>query len=126
MIKTKQELISEPGSIWAIPKYSPKPGEFPFRYELRDGGVHYDNRAILVANVQLEAIVPEGIDLYSMALETLSVQEKEAMRVYTEAMMRIAEVRKSLLLLDAPKEAPAEGEYIPAPKATIKQDDIPF
>jgi len=126
MIKTKQELISEPGSIWALPKYSPKPGEFPFRYELRDGAVHYDNRAILVANVQLEAIVPEGIDLYSMALETLSVQEKEAMRIYTESMMRIAEVRKTLLLLDAPKEAPAEGEYIPASTSFPYKNDIPF
>jgi len=126
VIKTKQEVVKAEGSIWALPKYAPKLGEFPFRYELRDGTCHYDNRAILVTEVELCAVIPEGVDLYSRALETLTVQENEAMRVYSEAMMRIAEVRKSLLLLDAPKAAPVEGEYIPAPVVPKIDNDIPF
>jgi hypothetical protein len=125
MIKTKQEPITVEGSIWAMPKHNPPVGEFPFSYELKDGVYHWSNSAILVAKVTLSAIVPGGIDLYQMALDTLTHKENEAMRVYSETMMNIAAVRKSLLLLDAPKAAPAEGEYIPAP-VTKRDDDIPF
>jgi hypothetical protein len=123
MIKTKQELVTVEGSIWATPKYNPEKGEFPFQYELKDGVHHWSNNAILVAKVQLSALVPEGIDLYQMAMETLTHKENEAMRVYSEAMMNIAAVRKTLLLLNAPTPAPAEGEYIPAPSLDVPADD---
>lgn len=126
MIKTKQEVVTCEGSIWAIPKHNPPVGEFPFQYELKDGVYHWSNSAILVAKVQLSAIIPEGIDLYHMAMETLTHKENEAMKTYSETMMNIAAIRKSLLLLDSPKPAPAEGEYIPAPKVRVDDDDIPF
>jgi len=124
VIKTKPELVVAEGSIWAVPKSNPEPGEFPFKYELKDGHYHWSNSAILVQKVALSASVPGGIDLYQMAMETLTHKENEAMRVYSETMTQIAAIRKSMLLLDSPKPAPVEGEYIPAPNTDA--DGIPY
>lgn len=56
--------------------------------------------------VELSAEVPEGIDLFSRAIETVSVKEAEALKQYNDAMAQLAEMRKSLLLLAAPAPEP--------------------
>jgi hypothetical protein len=127
MIKTKQEVVSIQGSIWALPSHNVKPGEFPFHYELQSGEHHWNGSAIMVTKVTLSAVVPEGVDLYEMDMETLTHRENEAMRVYSEAMTNISNIRKSMLLLNAPTPAPIDGEYIPAPVISkTGDDDIPF
>lgn len=111
MIKTTKTTVTKKGGLWAVPKYEIKPGEFPFNYELSDSAsYHWNNRAILVQEVELSAEVPEGIDLFSRAIETVSVKEAEALKQYNEAMAALAEMRKSLLLLAAPAPEP-EGTY---------------
>lgn len=111
MIKTTKATVTKKGGLWAVPKYEIKPGEFPFNYELSDSAsYHWNNRAILVQEVELSAEVPEGIDLFSRAIETVSVKEAEALKQYNEAMAQLAEMRKSLLLLAAPTPEP-EGTY---------------
>lgn len=109
MIKTSKTTVEKKGGIWALPKHEPKPGEFPFTYELSDSATyHWRNNAILVGEVTLSAEVPEGIDLFARAVETVSVKEAEALRQYNDTMRQLAEMRKSLLLLSAPEPA---GEY---------------
>lgn len=110
MIKTTKTTVEKKGGIWALPKYEPKPGEFPLTYELSDSATyHWRNNAILVSEVTITAEVPEGVDLFARAVETVSVKEAEALRQYNDTMRQLAEMRKSLLLLSAP--APAESEY---------------
>ena len=107
MIKTTKATVTKNGGLWAVPKYEIKPGEFPFNYELSDSAsYHWNNRAILVQEVELSAEVPEGIDLFSRAIETVSAREAEALKQYNETMNQLAEMRKSLLLLAAPAPEP--------------------
>lgn len=116
MIKTSKTTVEKKGGIWALPKHEPKPGEFPFTYELSDSATyHWRNNAILVGEVTLSAEVPEGIDLFARAVETVSVKEAEALRQYNDTMRQLAEMRQSLLLLSAP--APAEYDVILAEEA---------
>ena len=111
MIKTSKTTVEKKGGIWALPKHEPEPGEFPFTYELSDSATyHWSNNAILVGEVTLSAEVPEGIDLFARAVETVSVKEAEALRQYNDTMRQLAEMRQSLLLLSAP--APAEYDVI--------------
>lgn len=106
MIKTSKTTVEKKGGIWALPKHEPKPGEFPFTYELSDSATyHWRNNAILVAEVTLSAEVPEGIDLFARAVETVSVKEAEALRQYNDTMRQLAEMRQSLLLLSAPAQS---------------------
>ena len=116
MIKTSKTTVEHKGGIWALPKHEPKPGEFPFTYELSDkAAYHWNSRAILVSEVTLSAEVPEGIDLFARAVETVSIKEAEALRQYNDTMRQLAEMRQSLLLLSAP--APAEYDVILAEEA---------
>lgn len=111
MIKTTKTTVEKKGGIWALPKYEPKPGEFPFTYELSDSATyHWRNNAILVSEVTITAEVPEGVDLFARAVETVSVKEAEALRQYNDTMRQLAEMRNSLLLLSAPVQEP-ESEY---------------
>lgn len=134
MINTKAELVKQTGGIWALPKYEPKPGEFPFRYELSTSSTHHWQRgAILVAEVELSAAVPAGIDLFQRALETLTIKEQEALNKYNEEIEALKKERSKLLLLSGPAEPTgqdyeyveggilkADGTFVP------KDDDIPL
>lgn len=99
-ILTKAEHLEVTLGIWAIPK-SPdcmEPGEFPFRYEVTNSTTcHWRSTAILVQEVKQFVQLQGGIDLYPKAHETLDLQEKEALRVYMEAIKTIGEQRSALL-----------------------------
>lgn len=113
MIITKAELVKKTGAIWALPKYDPKPGEFPFAYELSDSPTyHWQKGAIMVAEVELSAAVPAGIDLFQRALETLTIKESEALKKYNEEIEFIKKERSKLLLLSGPSTSEHDYEYV--------------
>ena len=110
MIKTKPEVVTQTMGLWALPKQNKQPGEFPFTYELYGTTYHWRNDAILVTQAELRTTVPEGVDLFAMALETLTHKEAEALKTYKAAVAAIDEVRKQMLMLEAPKVV--EPEYM--------------
>jgi hypothetical protein len=112
MIKTKAEVITSTIGLWAIPR-SPdclEPGEFPFSYELYGTTTHWRNTAIFIASVPISAEVPEGLDLLTMAHQTLDQRAEHAREKYDNEMERIAKDRKSLYLLAAPVQGVDLGD----------------
>ena len=132
MIITKAELVKQTGGIWALPKYDPKPGEFPFRYELSNSSTcHWQRGAILVAEVELSAAVPAGIDLFQRALETLTIKEQEALNKYNEEIEALKKERSKLLLLSGPDTYEHDYEYVEggilkADGTFVAKDDLPL
>ena len=99
-ILTKEEHLEVTLGVWAIPKPMDclDPGEFPFSYEVTGSTTyHWRSAAILVQETKQFVLLEEGIDLYPKAHETLDLQEKEALRVYMEAIKAIGEQRSALL-----------------------------
>jgi hypothetical protein len=102
MIKTIEQELSCTLYIWATPKWNPLANEFPFDFEVRDSGGHWDDKAIRVSHQLVTVTLPGGIDLYSKALETLDVKERRAMDEYAHKMAIIAEERQQLMLIGRP------------------------
>lgn len=118
MIYTKDELLEFEVDIWAVPKYKPEPGEFPFRYQVYDTEHKpYQKGSVKVTRKGVyEVRVPEGINLYEKAIETLEAGKQE---IYDYAAQQVKELQEqidSLKLLAAPKETPSnddiEGEVV--------------
>lgn len=102
MILTKKETVTEVVSLWAVPRRSPKIGEFPFEYEVRGTGehaTHWSDAAILLGRFPVTAEVPDGVDLYAKCLETLDHQAKDAMATYSQRIQEIDKRRESLIML---------------------------
>jgi hypothetical protein len=102
MILTTKETLTETVSLWAVPRRSPKIGEFPFEYVVHGTGeyaTHWNDSAILLGRFPISMEVPDGVDLYAKCLETLDHQAKDAMATYSQRMQEIDKRRESLLML---------------------------
>ncbi len=109
MFETKAETVEGAIGMWAIPLENPDPGQYPFTYELYGTTTHWRSAAVFVCSVPVKATVPAGIDLLSMAHQTLDLKAESARRFYDEQMEQIAQDRKRLYLLAAPAPVQEEG-----------------
>ncbi len=100
MIQTKADKITRKLHVWAVPKYHIKEGEDPFSYELTLCSVNYGNdTAIHLMETEVVIDLPEGIDLYSRAVETLNIRARDLLKDYTTKLQEIEQQRKQLLRL---------------------------
>lgn len=119
MIYTKSETIAQEATIWAIPKtqyertQDQKQGRdfSPFRYEIFTGYLSspWQEGSVKVATIHVKGEVPEGINLYEKAVDTL---EEKMDKIRADAQRQIQEVKKqldSLKLLAAPTTPTPEG-----------------
>lgn len=104
-MKTNPTRVIQKVHVWATPKTagSFEPGEFPFSYELAMSDTyHWRTGAVCVYSADVHVDVPEGINLFEMALATLQAARKQAFNDYSAAIRSIDEEIHKLQLLGAP------------------------
>lgn len=96
-ITTKNQRISGPVNIWAIPKREWELAEedddgFPFRYEIRTNNPWVEG-AVKIHETEITVELPGGLDLLSAALKTLRDTKQE---ILAEAERRCCEIDEKI------------------------------
>lgn len=110
-MKTKREPVTGQICVWAVPRHpsSVKEGERPFSYELStNSSYHWTTGAVNVHTEEVVVMLPEGINLYEKAMETLYKAKEDAGKQYLEQLAQIDRQIDSLKLL----AAPSTGDFI--------------
>lgn len=104
-MKTKREPVLGLVSIWAVPR-DPRyiqPGEQPFTYEFSTNKMyHWQTGAVCVHTEEITIMLPEGINLYEKAMDTLYAAKEEAGKDYMAKLASIDEQINKMKLLAAP------------------------
>lgn len=114
-MKTKREPVIGPISVWAVPKHpsTMQPGDRPFNYELSTNkSYHWSTGAVCVHTEEVTLVLPEGINLYEKAMETLYAAKEEAGKDYLRRLAEIDKQIEGMKLLAAPVVESAKLESI--------------
>lgn len=103
-MNTEKTTVKGKVSIWAIPKRKSelenlKEGEQPFDLTLRTDHCYADS-AVNLAKVEVEVLLPEGINIMERAIETLEQEAEEAERYAAEVKQRCKQKIESLMLIE--------------------------
>lgn len=127
---TKPEKVVGKAAIWAIPlsdwERQRRKTEDRFEYQICTH-TPYQTGAVKVADVEVSAMLPGGINLYQRAIQTLEEAKEERKRTYNEEISRINEQINSLLQLSwQPAEQPkeVEGEVLAAQEEPVAEVDL--
>lgn len=88
--------------VWAVPKnpdYDDMEGD-AFKYELSDSSTyHWKTGAVCIHKESITINIPDNIDFFQKALDTLEAAKVEALAEYTQKIAELDKHIQSLLML---------------------------
>ena len=102
-MKTKLTTLEQTLQVWALPRSDwemrQKPELEPFKFSVRTDKP-WSEGAVKVHEADVKIVIPEGIDITTMAIETLREAQKEVRAEADKKVSSLADQINNLLMLE--------------------------